>query len=292
MTKGTFWGLVGVAMWSITTVLFAYIHSVPPMQISAMIFFFGWVAMTGIQLARGEDVIGYWKRPVKDYLFWLCTAGFYTILITIAFRTIPIFEANILNYLWPVLLIVFAATLNKEQVTPIQFFGGFLGFAGAVTVFMPANGQPAFADFHLGHGLSLFSAAVWAFYSALAKRVDYPAGFLGPVFLVYACVAAALHFAFEKETVIPDNMEWIVILVLGFCRVSYAMWDYGMKHGDVILLASISYFLPLITSFLLYILGFGPHSPMMALGAVMIIASCIIVNFHNLKLLWQRGIKL
>jgi drug/metabolite transporter (DMT)-like permease len=290
MSKGTFWGLIGVAMWSITTVMFAYIHSVPPMQVSALIFFFGWVTMTIFQLARGEDIASYWKRPAKDYLFWLSTAGFYTVLITIALRTTPVFEANILNYLWPVLLIVFAATINKEKVTPVQYLGGFIGFAGAITVFLPANGQAAFADFQLGHALSLFSAAIWAFYSAVAKRVTYPVGFLGPVFLVYALIAAALHFAFEK-TVMPDNLEWIIVLILGFGRISYVMWDYGMKHGDVILLASLSYFLPLITSFLLWALGFGPHGPMMALGAVMIIASCLIVNSHNLKQLWVRRVK-
>ncbi len=280
-------GLIGVCMWSVTTVLFAYIHSVPPLQLSAMIFFFGYCAMTATQILRGEDMRSYWARPVKDYLFWLSTAGLYTILIFIAFRTVPVFEANILNYLWPVLLIVFAALLNKEPVTAVQIIGGLLGFAGTVTVFLPADGAPAFADFHWGHGLSLFSASVWAFYSAMARRIHYPAGFLGPVFLVFSVIAAALHFLFEK-TVMPDALEWSVILFLGFCRVSYALWDIGMKRGDVILLASVSYFLPLITSVLLVVLGFGPHKPLMILGAAMIIASCIIVNSHNLQKLWQR----
>jgi drug/metabolite transporter (DMT)-like permease len=285
--NGTLWGLLGVAMWSITTVLVAYITTVPALQLCSMIFFLGGLTMTAIQLIRGEDIISYWKRPLKQYLFWLSTAGFYSILIFMAFLAVPIFEANILNYIWPVLLIVFAATINKEPVTKIQIFGGLLGFAGAVTVFLPANGQPAFADFHWGHGLSLFSAAVWAFYSTYAKRVHYPVGFLAPVFFVFSLIVWGLHLATE-QTVMPTNLEWGVILFLGFCRVSYALWDYGMKHGDVILLASVSYFLPLVSSFLLYILGFGPHGHMMAVGAVMIIASCLIVNAHNLKLLWDR----
>ena len=285
--NGTLWGLLGVAMWSVTTVLIAYIHSVPPLQLVAMVFFFGWLSMTILQSLRSENIKSYWVRPWKDYLFWLSTAGSYTILIFIAFRTVAIFEANILNYLWPVLLIIFAATLNKERVTALQIFGGFLGFAGAVTVFLPSNGAPAFADFHWGHGLSLFSATIWALYSACAKRVQYPVGFLGPIFLVFSLIVSALHFMFE-QTVMPDHFEWVIIVLLGFFRVSYALWDYGMKHGDVILLASVSYFLPLVSSALLAVLGFGPHKPFIAVGAVMIIVSCLIVNSHNLKIIWNR----
>jgi drug/metabolite transporter (DMT)-like permease len=285
--SGTTIGLMAVAMWSVTTVLIAYMTTVPPLELLGLVFFFGFVSLTIFQIVRKEDINSYWKQPIRNYLFWLSTAGFYSILIFIAFMTVPIFEANILNYIWPVLLIAFAATLNKEKVTPIQFFGGVLGFIGAVTVFLPANGQPAFADFHWGHALSLFSASVWALYSTLAKKIKYPNGFLAPAFFVFSLVVAALHFTFEK-TVMPQPYEWLIILVLGFFRISYAMWDYGMKHGDVILLASSSYFLPLISSILLVGLGFGPHNEMIGLGAAFIIASCIIVNSKNLKILLQR----
>ncbi len=285
--SGTVWGLMGVAMWSVTTVLVAFIYTVPPLQLVSLILFLGYMSMTAIQLARGENIRSYWARPVTDYIFWLSTAGFYTILMFISFRIVPVFEANILNYTWPVLLMAFAALLNKEPVTAIKILGGILGFAGVVTVFLPVGGAPAFADFQWGHGISIFSALIWAFYSAMTKRIHYPVGFMAPAFLVCSLIAGALHFAFET-TVMPQNAEWLVIFVLGFFRVSYALWDYGMKHGDVILLASTSYFLPLISSFLLFALGFGPNNSMIGVGAVMIIVSCLIVNSSQIKILLQR----
>lgn len=76
--------------------------------------------------------------------------------------------------------------------------------------------------------------------------------------------------------------------MLGFTRVSYLMWDYGMKHGDVVFLASICYFLPLATSLLLAAFGFGPATPMIGIGAAWIAGGCLIVNYENIKILLQR----
>lgn len=286
-SNGTAIGLIGVSMWVLTTVFFAYISTIPPLQLVSMVFFLGYLSMTLAQLYKKEDIVSYWRRPLTDYLFWLGTAGFYSILIFFSFRIVPIFEANILNYLWPILLMIFAALINNERVTIVKIFGGVLGFLGSIAVFMPSAGVGFFEDFHWGHGLSLFSASIWALYSVYTKRFTYPVGFLGPAFLVFSTFCAISHFLFEP-TIIPLPYEWFVIIALGVFRVSYAFWDYGMKHGDVILLASTSYFLPLISSLALVVLGFGPVRPGIAIGAALIIIGCLTVNFDQLKLLWLR----
>lgn len=285
--KATLIGMGAVLIWCVTTVLVAYTTALPPIQLVGMVFLMGYVSMTALQLLNGEDIKSYWRQPLKYYLFWLGTAGFYTLVIFKSYTLVPFFEANILNHTWPVLLIVFTALLHNERVTLVQVFGGIIGFAGVVAIFMPAGDVPLFGDFHLGHALAIGSSSLWAAYSAYAKKISYPIGFLAPVFLIFSVICFALHFTFEA-TVWPDNFEWAIIVALGVARVSYFMWDYGMKHGDVVFLASICYFLPLATSLLLVAFGFGPASPMIGLGAVLISAGCLIVNYENIKLLFQR----
>jgi drug/metabolite transporter (DMT)-like permease len=285
--KGTLVGLGAVGIWCITTVLVAYVTTLPPLELIALTSLLGFITMTILQLCNGEDIASYWFQPLKYYVFWLGTAGLYTILIFTSYSLVPLFEANILNHTWPVLLIIFTAMLHNERVTAIQIFGGVLGFAGVVAVFMPTADVPLFGDFHFGHALAIGSASLWAAYSAFAKKVNYPIGFLAPVFLAFSLISFSLHAVFEP-TVWPSNFQWGVIFMLGFARVSYLMWDYGMKHGDVVFLASICYFLPLATSLLLIAFGFGPHKPMIGVGAILIIVSCLIVNYENIKLLLQR----
>lgn len=287
--KGTLVGLGAVAIWCVTTLLVAYVTALPPLEFVGLIFFLGYVSLTALQLLNGEDIKSYWRQPLKHYLFWLGTAGVYTVILFVSYSLVPFFEANILNHTWPVLLIVFTAMLHNERVTAIQIFGGVVSFAGVIAIFMPAGDVPLFGDFHFGHALAIGSASLWSAYSAFAKKVNYPIGFLAPVFLVFSLICFALHAAFEP-TVWPGNFEWIIIVILGLGRVSYMMWDYGMKHGDVVFLASICYFLPLATSLLLVAFGFGPASPMIGIGAALIAVGCLIVNYENIKLLLQRRV--
>ncbi|MCE7886419.1 MAG: hypothetical protein DYH13_02820 [Alphaproteobacteria bacterium PRO2] len=285
--KGTLVGMSAVLIWCVTTLLVAYVTALPPLEFVGLIFFFGYISITLIQFYNREKIGSYWRQPLKNYLFWLGTAGVYTVILFISYSLVPFFEANILNHTWPVLLIVFTALLHNERVTLVQIFGGIISFAGVIAIFMPAGDVPLFGDFHFGHALALGSASLWSAYSAYAKRVSYPVGFLAPVFLIFAVICFALHTVFET-TVWPDNLQWTIIIVLGIARVSYLMWDYGMKHGDVVFLASICYFLPLATSLLLAAFGFGPASPMIGLGATLIAAGCLIVNFESIKVLLRR----
>ena len=183
--KGTLIGLGAVAIWCVTTLLVAYITALPPLEFVGLIFFLGYVSMTLLQLYNGEDIRSYWCQPVKYYLFWLGTAGIYTIILFVSYSLVPFFDANILNHTWPVLLIVFTALLHNERVTAIQIFGGIVSFTGVVAIFMPTGDAPLFGDFHFGHALAIGSASLWSAYSAYAKRINYPVGFLAPVFLIF-----------------------------------------------------------------------------------------------------------
>lgn len=285
--KGTLVGLSAVGIWCVTTLLVAYVTVLPPLEFVGLIFFLGYVSITLLQLYNREDIGSYWYQPLKHYLFWLGTAGVYTVILFVSYSLVPFFEANILNHTWPVLLIVFTAMLHNERVTAIQIFGGVVSFIGVIGIFLPAGDVPLFGDFHFGHALALGSASLWSAYSAYAKRISYPVGFLAPVFLIFSLICFSLHFMFE-ETVWPDHFQWLIIIILGIARMSYLMWDYGMKHGDVVLLASICYFLPLATSLLLAAFGFGPASPMIGLGAALIATGCVIVNYENIKILLRR----
>jgi drug/metabolite transporter (DMT)-like permease len=280
--NATLLGLFAVAVWSVFGVLFIFVRGLPVFEVLTLIFFIGYIAFTIMQLVRGEDIRSYWKQPLAYYAFWLAGAGLYTVLIYIAFMNAPIFEANMLNYLWPILLVIFSAAIYKEPLPLHRIIGMLCGFAGAFAILMPAEGEVLFANFSMGHALAVAAAVVWALYSALTRNRHYPQGFQAPMFLVLSMICLVIHLVTEP-TVIPNSTQWIFLLLLGSLRISYALWDYGMKKGNVTLLASMSYFLPFLSSVFLILAGERPAHPLIATGAILICIGCLTVNYGQLK---------
>lgn len=278
-------GLIAIALWSLFGVLFIYVKALPPFEILTIVFILGYAAFTAVQMARNEDIKSYWCQPVKYYLFWLSGAGLYTILIYTAFKFAPIFEANILNYLWPILLVVFSAMIARVRLPLYRIAGLLMGFIGAALMFLPERSGFAFGNFGWGHLLAAAAGVCWALYSAFTRKYLFPVGFQAPVFLIFAGICLVIHLIFE-QTVMPNAMQWTFLLLLSVSRISYVLWDYGMKHGNVTLLASVSYFLPLISSVLLMVFGEKPGQPEIALSAVLVIAGCLIVNANKIREIW------
>ncbi len=274
---GTQYGLTALVMWSVTSVLVALLAAIPPFEMMGAAFFTGFLLMGAGQVARREPILSYWKQPFANYLFWLLGPGLYTIMLYFAFKLAPPFEVNILNYLWPILLVIFASAMHNVSLNRLKILGVLAAFIGLVVVMLPPAGEHFFDDFNRGHAMTLLCATLWASYSAMRKKREYPMGFLAPAFFVFSMICFGLHFTFET-TVIPGHAGIFVLLLLGITRLSYAYWDRAMKDGDVILLTSLSYFLPLISTILLVAFDFGPARPMIGLGAALIIAGCLMVN--------------
>ena len=281
-------GIIAIFMWSFTTLLLAWLKSIPVFETLFIAFFTGFAVLTIAQIYNREEIISHWRQPLRSYLFWLAGPGIYTIMLYAALKLSPIFEATTLNYLWPILLVILSSFLNKQPLKLSAILGVIIGFIGMLLVITPKDAI-SFNGLQIGEILAIACGFLWALYSTLAKKQSYPAGFLPAAFCVFSIICLALHIALEK-TVWPNTFETLILLLLGFTRISYSFRDQAMKKGDVVLLASLSYFLPLITTLWLMAFGFGPHRPMIALGGAFIILGCLSVSFEHIKKLFKRKI--
>jgi drug/metabolite transporter (DMT)-like permease len=131
---------------------------------------------------------------------------------------------------------------------------------GAALVITRGQGLGLSEGLKLGHVLALPCAVIWAGYSVLARRfgqvpTDVVSGF---------CLAAALlsfcsHLVFE-QTVWPQNtIEWLAIAGLGLLPLGAAFytWDFGLKHGDIMILGASSYAAPLLSTLVLLTFGYA-----------------------------------
>lgn len=289
--NGTLAGFTALLIWASSATLVAFIGRLPPLEVTAFTWLVASIALTGAYLVRGQPIMPCLRRPLSDYVFVTFGVGVYTALYYIAFKHAPVFEANALNYLWPIFLMLFISIFQKAPVTLYTLAGMALGFGGCALLFMHRSGGEMSGSFGLGHVVAIIAALIWAFYSCFSRSRHYPVGFLIPVFIISGIGTFAAHLAFE-DWIVPTNGEWWVILLLGLARLGYVFWDYAMRHGNQALITSASYFTPLSSTILLAAAGFGAANGSIALAAGLIIVGCLIVNGESLKrfvLRWKKS---
>ena len=265
-------GLSAILMWSLLAVLTVATGAIPAFQLAAITFAIGGLVGLSTFIGRPKALSALRQPPVV----WAVGVGGlfgYHALYFLALRFAPPAEAGLLNYLWPLLIVLFSSLLPGEHLAPHHVIGALAGLIGTVLL-LAGNGLSGFAPGELPGLCAAFVAAfVWATYSVLSRRLkavptDAVAGFC----LVTALLAAAMHVLVER-TVWPQTPgQWLAVIVLGIGPVGAAFytWDIGMKRGDIRVLGAASYATPLLSTAFLILAGFAKASASIAIAAVLI----------------------
>jgi len=265
-------GLTAILMWSLLAVLTVATGRVPAFQLAAMTFGIGALAAIASWIWRP----GAARASRQPALVWIVGVGGlfgYHALYFLALRLAPPAEAGLLNYLWPLLIVLFSSLLPGERLKAHHVIGALLGLAGTVLLFA-GNTSAQFGSGQIAGLTAAFVAAfVWAAYSVMSRKLkavptDAVAGFC----LATALFATAMHLMLEA-TVWPDTaVQWLAIVALGLGPVGAAFyaWDIGMKRGDIRVLGAASYATPLLSTAFLIIAGYARPSAAIALAAVLI----------------------
>jgi drug/metabolite transporter (DMT)-like permease len=265
-------GLTAILMWSLLSVLTVATGRIPALQLLAMTFAVGALAASASWIARPGAIRALKQPPIA----WIVGVGGlfgYHALYFLALRLAPPAEAGLLNYLWPLLIVLFSSLLPGERLKPHHIIGALLGLAGTVLLFA-GNTSAQFEPGQIaGLIVAFVGAFVWTAYSVMSRKLkavptDAVAGFC----FVTALLAFAAHLAIEV-TVWPETIaQWLAITALGVGPVGAAFyaWDIGMKRGDIRVLGAASYATPLLSTAFLIMAGFAKPSATIAVAAVLI----------------------
>jgi len=264
-------GLTAILMWSLLAVMTVATGKIPAFQLAAMTFAIGALVGTLSWIGRGEAVRAL-RQPLAAWVVGVGGLFGYHALYFLALRFAPPAEAGLLNYLWPLLIVLFSALLPGERLAPHHIIGAVLGLVGTVLLF--AGHAGAFTSAQVPGLIAAFIAAfVWATYSVLSRRLksvptDAVAGFCA----VTALLAALMHALLETTVWPQTTLQWLAIIALGVGPVGAAFyaWDIGMKRGDIRVLGAASYATPLLSTAFLILAGYAQASANIALAALLI----------------------
>lgn len=276
MSSSTLYALAAIALWATLASLGTTLSHLPPFL------------LTGLALLTGSVIS--WPLVLRDRRAWAVPAGTlalgvtglfgYHFLLFIALRHAPPVEANLVNYLWPLLMVVLAPVLLPGmRLKPLHLAAALLGFAGAAIAILGAgSGAPNGAAVERwGFLPALASAFTWAGYSLLTRRVaHFPTAAIGLFGLVSGLLALACHALLEPPAALSARDAVLVALCgLGPLGAAFFFWDMALKRGDARQIGILSYITPLASTALLLAVTGRPMSWSIALAAALILGAAV-----------------
>jgi drug/metabolite transporter (DMT)-like permease len=193
-------------------------------------------------------------------------------------------NVGLLNYLWPVLTLLFSVLFLGKRAGGMLVPGTALALAGLVLVLTHDTELTPGALFEsLGsnpraYAFALAAAVAWALYSNLTARWD--AGREGSAVLLFLpATGLALGVA---AFLVDEERHWsgTVLAEAAFLGVAtflaYLGWDKAMRKGNVVLVAAASYLTPFLSAIVVCLyLGVAPDLQLWAGCAALVIGSLI-----------------
>jgi drug/metabolite transporter (DMT)-like permease len=200
-----------------------------------------------------------WRVPFPTLCLGVYGIFLYHFCLFMAFRLAPPVEANLINYLWPLLIVLLSpVVLPTARLDWRHVAGALMGFCGAALVV--GGGGVAFNTAALpGYGLALAAAFIWSSYTLMCRRVPpFPSSAVGLFCVVSGGLGLLSHVALEPAY-LPRPTEWGLLLLLGLgpMGAAFYLWDAAFKTGDARTLGTLSYLTPLLSTGMLALSGKG-----------------------------------
>src|SRR5436853_7120593 len=130
-SRATLIGFSAILMWSLLSRLTVASGTVPPFQLAAMTFAISGAMGAATWLFRPGAAAAL-QQPPKVWALGVGGLFGYHALFFLALRLAPPAEAQLVNYLWPILIVLLLALLPAQQLRLHQIGGGLSPLARPV----------------------------------------------------------------------------------------------------------------------------------------------------------------
>ena len=278
-------GFAAILLWSTLASLTAAVPGIPPFQLAAMSFAVATMVGFAYSLWVGTALRALAQVPPGAWALGVYGLLGYHVCYFYAFRNAPALEVNLVNYLWPLLLVVFSGFLpghlGGHALTWRHVLGALMGLAGTALVLADSETRLDLSGQVSGYLAALAAAFIWSSYSVGSRLyAGVPSTAVTGTCALTALGALAGHLAFEQTLWPTGAWQWLIVLAQGLGPVGLAfyLWDAGMKHGNIRLIGVLSYATPLLSTLLLTVFGLGTPSALLWLAALLVTAGALLAG--------------
>jgi drug/metabolite transporter (DMT)-like permease len=270
--------LGAIGLWASLAALGVALTHVPPLLLTGLALLVG--SLIALPLSRFD--FRQWRVPPTTLAVGVYGLFGFHFLLFVALQNAPPVQANLVNYLWPLGIVVMAPLfLPGVSLTARHVLAALLGFAGAVLAILGGRPmEPGASLWAWGYIPALMSAFVWASYSLLTKRLRaFPTAAIGTFALVSGVLALLCHAWLEPSVALTTkDLALIALLGIGPLGGSFFLWDAALKRGDARQIGVLSFLTPLLSTLVLLAMQREVPSLSVGLAAAMIVGAAIIAT--------------
>mgnify|MGYP000045551054 FL=1 len=270
--QANLYALGAIALWASLASLGVSLTHIPPFLLTGITLIIGSVPAWPFVLRDPSQ----WRIPMRTLALGVYGLFAYHFLLFIALRHAPPVEANLVNYLWPLFIVVLAPVVLPGVALRVpHVVAALLGFGGAAIAIV--GGRELSGTLAWGYIPAAAAAFIWATYSLMTKRVTaFPTTAIGLFGLVSGALSLLCHVLLEPSVTLQAR-DWSLLAVLGLGPLggAFYLWDKALKLGDARHIGILSYITPLASTALLIVVSGRSFSWSIGLATAMIISAAV-----------------
>ena len=253
MKKNYLYAGITVLIWAtLATVVKLVLADIPNFQALSVSSAFAFVFLLLLNIINGslKEMKHY---RVRDYLL-MAGLGFlglflYSALYYYGIGVLGSQEACILNYLWPMMIVVFACIILKEKLTARKIIAMLLSFVGIVVLTLGGSGVST-GNRLFGITACVTAAVCYGLFSVLNKKHALNQNItMMWIWLTTAVCSLIAGLLFETWQPV-EGLQWAGLLWLGGVvnAVAYLLWAIALKGAsDSAKIANLAYLVPFLS---------------------------------------------
>ncbi len=256
--KYTILGLFAVLIWSFAALLATEITSIPPFELLSCEFALAFL-VTLIRYSRSNI-----EAKKKFFNFSKIDLTVASLILIVnqacyfsAFRYAAAAQVDLVNYLWPTILILLSSFLPKEKFSIAYLISCGICMWGIYNL-MPTRGVIDLStDSIFGLLLAFVAAVSWALHCLYTRyRKSSSANCISCAAGLAALFSIGIHLTYEVF-IVPNLLEMTIMILLGVVQMGLAFyfWECSLKKGKVKVLALVSYSIPVFSILILVVFG-------------------------------------
>ena len=202
----------------------------------------------------------------------------YYILLYFGYANAKGIEVLIIQYCWPIFVIILSILILKERLNIRKVISIVLGFFGVFLVLTKGKLTEIHLDNFFVDSIVFIAAFVFGLFSVLSKRVRIDSLTLVTIYFFTATVISFLSMISLSEFKLPTQETFLPIIINGIFvnGISYLFWIGALKIGKASFLAPFVFLTPVISTILLIVFFKEPFETIYLIGMISVILGGLI----------------
>lgn len=252
MKKHYLYAAISILGWStvatVVKILLGTMNSIQVLSISAL-FASVFLLVVGLVTGRIKKLKTYTPRDyLMSVLISLPGTFFYYIFYYTGTSYMLASQAFIVNYLWPIMCVMFACIILKEKLTLVKTIALFLSFIGVIITV----GKDILLfewDTLIGTILCILGAVSYGIFTALNKKCKYEKPNtmmigLFASFIITSCISIPQYGLPSLSGGQVLGIIWNGVVTIG---ISNTLWQMAIESGDTAKISNLAYITPILS---------------------------------------------